>query len=110
MVTWAITVSTIKKTFRLSKTIYVVTSKCIITHHKKKPVKNKFIHFQYILTKENHKSLLDRIFKTGTIQIFTGNTEKDVDNQTRKIFYYLYTIKNSDNIFQLIRTYKDYRS
>lgn len=108
IVTLGITISTVKKTFNLSKTIYIVTSKCIITHQKKKPVKNKFIHFQYILTKKNYKSLLDKIFQTGTIQIFTGNTEKDVDNQTQKIFYHLYCIKKSDTIFQLIRTNKDH--
>lgn len=109
---FGIAILVFKRSFKLSKTIYLITNRRIIKHQKEEDVKIKFIHFQYVITKEVHKSLLDRLCLTGKIKIYTGNIEKDTDpelvGQVQKRYYYLDTIKNPDNVYRFIRTKKDY--
>lgn len=100
--------SIIKTAFHLRGFTYIITNKCIIRHQKKNGIKCSIINFQYILTKEIKRSIPERLSGAGKIQIYTGHTKKDEDNQTQKVFYYLYTIKNPECVYQLIGTWRDY--
>ena len=85
----------------LRTTTYLITSISIIIHKDFYTSSTKTINVRNIKTKELKKTIVDKYFKTGTIRIFTGETQ-DNDGKMVKIYDNIGSVSDAEKVFSLL--------
>jgi hypothetical protein len=95
-------ISSVWTILKLRKTIFLATNLRVIIHHDFYNSSTKTICIKDIKTKELERTLIDKYCKTGTIKIFTGETENN-DGRTEKVFDNIISINDPEKMFALLQ-------
>ena len=86
----------------LRTTTYLITNLSIIIHKDFYTSSTKTINVRDIKTKELKRTIVDKYFRTGTIKIFTGETQ-DNDGTMVKVYDNISSIIDAEKVFVLLQ-------
>jgi len=87
-----------------SNHLYAYSDKRIIIRKRLIKTYLKSINYEEIIESDVKVSLIEKIFKVGTIRFFTGETRED-RGKTEKVYYYWRSIENPHEIFNKVKTF-----